>query len=91
MDQINRPGTRGLQSNHKRGYGEFSNGSAFSARTAAFRRKFWLYVITEAATDTPQLNAIQNPAAHFRMDEDIFATGFMIPEENWRGKAESAS
>jgi len=56
-----------------------------------FGEKFWLYVITEAATDTPQLNPIQNPAAHFRMDEDIFATGFMIPEENWRGKTESAS
>jgi hypothetical protein len=53
--------------------------------------KFWLYVITEAATDTPQLKPIQNPAAHFQMDEGIFATGFMIPEENWRSKAESES
>jgi hypothetical protein len=33
----------------------------------------------------------QNPAAHFRMDEDIFVTGFMIPQENWRGRAESVS
>jgi len=49
-----------------------------------FGEKFWLYVVTEAATDEPQMHPIQNPAAHFRMDEDIFATGFIIPEENWR-------
>jgi len=43
-----------------------------------------LYVVTEAASDTPQLHCIQNPAARFRLDQDIFATGFIIHEENWR-------
>jgi len=50
-------------------------------------RKFWLYIVTEAASDTPQLHRIQNPAAHFRLGEDIFATGFIVPEERWREKA----
>lgn len=30
---------------------------------------------------------IQNPAAHFQLGEDIFATGFILPEEKWREKA----
>jgi hypothetical protein len=29
-----------------------------------------------------------SPAAHFRMEEDIFATGFIVPEEKWRERAE---
>ena len=49
-----------------------------------FDDKFWLYIVTGAASETPQLHRIQNPAAHFRMDEDIFATGFIVPEEKWR-------
>jgi hypothetical protein len=49
-----------------------------------FGKKFWLYVVTDAGTDAPQLHCIQNPAARFRMDEDIFATGFIIHEETWR-------
>jgi hypothetical protein len=56
-----------------------------------FDDKFWLYVVTEAATDAPQLNPIQHPAAHFQMDEDIFATGFIIPEENWQERIGSTS
>jgi hypothetical protein len=51
-----------------------------------FGDKFWLYIVTQAATDAPQLHPIQNPAAHFRMDEDIFAMGFIVPEERWRGR-----
>jgi len=46
-----------------------------------FGEKFWLYIVTVAGTDSPQLHWLQNPAAHFRLDEDIFATGFIIPEE----------
>jgi hypothetical protein len=46
-----------------------------------------LYVVTEAGTDAPQLHRIQNPAAHFRLGEDIFATGFVVPEEKWIQKA----
>jgi superfamily II DNA or RNA helicase len=44
---------------------------------------YWLYIVTQAGTDEPQLQRIQNPAAHFEMDEDIFATGFIIPEDRW--------
>jgi SNF2 family DNA or RNA helicase len=51
-----------------------------------FGEKFWLYVVTEAGTNAPQLHRIQNPATHFREGEDIFATGFVIPEEKWRSK-----
>ncbi|MCQ3973985.1 MAG: helicase [Anaerolineae bacterium] len=51
-----------------------------------FDDKFWLYVVTEAGTDSPQLHRIQNPAAHFTLDEDIFATGFIIPEGKWQDK-----
>ena len=47
---------------------------------------YWLYIVTQAGTNEPQLQRIQNPAAHFQMDEDIFATGFIIPEENWHRK-----
>jgi len=48
-----------------------------------FGEKFWLYVVTNAGTDVPQLHLVQNPVAHFRMGEGIFATGFIIPLENW--------
>jgi hypothetical protein len=49
-----------------------------------FGNKFWLYIVTNAAGDAPELHRVQNPAAHFTLDEDIFATGFIVPEENWR-------
>ena len=45
---------------------------------------YWLYIITEAASDEPVLQRIPNPAAHFKEGEGIFATGFVIPEEHWR-------
>jgi hypothetical protein len=54
-----------------------------------FNDKFWLYIVTEAATDAPQLHRIQNPAAWFRIGEDIFATGFIIHEKTWREKTRS--
>lgn len=44
-------------------------------------RKFWLYIVAEAASDALRLQRIQNPAAHFQLGEDIFATGFILPEE----------
>jgi hypothetical protein len=49
-----------------------------------FADKYWLYIVTMAGTSEPQLHRIQNPAAHFTLDEDIFATGFIIPEDSWR-------
>ncbi|MCB0190767.1 MAG: DUF3883 domain-containing protein [Anaerolineae bacterium] len=51
-----------------------------------FEDKFWLYIVTMAGTDAPELYRVQNPAAHFTMDEDIFATGFIIPENRWLQK-----
>ncbi|MBE7469128.1 MAG: DUF3883 domain-containing protein [Anaerolineales bacterium] len=53
-----------------------------------FGEKFWLYVVTMAGTGQPELHRIQDPAAHFRLDEDIFATGFIIPEEKWTRQAQ---
>lgn len=44
---------------------------------------YWLYIVTYAGTDAPQLQRIQNPAAEFVLDEDIFATGFIIAEDSW--------
>ena len=49
--------------------------------------RFWLYVVTQAATDVRKLQRIHNPAAQFRIDEDIFATGFIAPEDKWREQA----
>ncbi len=54
-----------------------------------FDVKFWLYIVTEAASDAPRLHRIRNPAAQFRVGEDIFATGFIIHEETWREKTRS--
>jgi hypothetical protein len=51
-----------------------------------FGDRFWLYVITGAATDAPQLQRIRDPAAQFQVGEDIFSTGFIIPEDRWREK-----
>jgi len=52
-----------------------------------FGKKFWLYVVTEAGNDEPQLHRIQDPAARFRVGEDIVATGYIIQEETWRERA----
>jgi len=49
-----------------------------------FGDKFWLYVVTEAGSDWPQLRRIQDPAARFRVGEGILATGYIIQEETWR-------
>jgi hypothetical protein len=49
-----------------------------------FGEQFWLYVVTEAGGGSPQLHRIPNPAARFRIDEDIFATGFIVPEDRWQ-------
>lgn len=49
-----------------------------------FGEDYWLYIVTNAGTDEPNLTRRQNPAGTFREEEDIFATGFEIPEESWR-------
>ena len=53
-------------------------------RARQFGDEYWLYVVTQAATDEPDLTRIQNPAERFREGQDIFATGFAIPEEVWQ-------
>ena len=52
-----------------------------------FGAQFWLYVVTGTKTGKPELHRIQNPAAQFRMDEDILATGYIIQEKTWRQQA----
>ncbi|MBN1306183.1 MAG: DUF3883 domain-containing protein [Anaerolineales bacterium] len=51
-----------------------------------FEDTFWLYIVTDAGTDSPKLNRIQNPAAKFEEEKDIFVTGFILPEEKWLDK-----
>jgi hypothetical protein len=53
-----------------------------------FGEQYWLYVVTEAGGDAPHLQRIPDPAAQFAVGEDIFATGFIIPEERWRERIE---
>ena len=49
---------------------------------------FWRAVLFGSSdrrqTDAPQLPRVHNPAALFRMDEDIIATGFIVGEKAWR-------
>ena len=40
--------------------------------------------MAEAGTGHPELHRIHEPAAHFQLGEDIFATGFIVPEKKWR-------
>jgi len=51
-----------------------------------FDDKYWLYIVTQAGTDSPELHRIHDPADHFREGEDIHATGFIIAEETWKEK-----
>jgi SNF2 family DNA or RNA helicase len=46
-----------------------------------FQNKFWLYVVTFAGTDNPKLERYRNPEKTFKIDEDIYATGYIIPKE----------
>ena len=52
-----------------------------------FGGQYWLYVVTQAGTDEPQLTRIQNPAEQFEEGQDLRATGFEIGEDAWRSKA----
>jgi hypothetical protein len=46
-------------------------------------------VVTEVRTEQPELHRIQELAAHFRVSEDILATGYIIHEETWQERARS--
>lgn len=54
-----------------------------------FGEKFWLYIVTDAVTDGPQLHCIQNPAEKFEEEKDIFVTGFILPEDKWSARVSS--
>ena len=49
-----------------------------------FGEDYWIYVVTEAASDNPELTRIQNPAKRFEKGQSIYATGFEIPQEAWQ-------
>ncbi len=55
------------------------------------RDEYWLYIVTDAFSESPVLTRIQDPAQHFREEQDIFATGFVIHEEAWRPKGEAVN
>lgn len=49
-----------------------------------FQENYWIYIVTNASTQKPQLSRIRNPADRLKIDENIYATGYVIPEENWK-------
>jgi hypothetical protein len=49
-----------------------------------FGEQFWLYVLTGAKTETPELHRIPNPATLFRVCEETVATEYIIQEATWR-------
>ena len=53
-----------------------------------FGEKYWLYIVTHAGTSDPQVETVRDPASQFQIGEDIFSTGFIIPEERWRERTE---
>jgi hypothetical protein len=55
-----------------------------------FEDQYWIYVVTQAASDQPELTRIQNPAHRFDEGQDIYATGFEIPEEAWERSGKTA-
>jgi hypothetical protein len=40
--------------------------------------------VTGAKSEAPALHRIPNPAARFRVGEEIVATGYIIQEDIWR-------
>ena len=53
-----------------------------------FKEKYWLYVVTFAGTSAPNLERFQNPTEEFTIDEDIYATGYIIPKEKLESKGQ---
>ena len=49
-----------------------------------FKERYWLYIVTRAGGDRPGLKRIQSPAEVFKLDEDIYATGYIIPFDRWK-------
>jgi superfamily II DNA or RNA helicase len=52
-----------------------------------FGDEYWLYIVTQASTDEPQLTRIQNPAARFAEGQDIHATGYIIDKDAWESES----
>ncbi len=55
-----------------------------------FGEQFWLYVVTGAKTEAPELHRIPNPAAGFRVGEEIEVTEYIIKEDVWRKRAKES-
>lgn len=49
-----------------------------------FGDQYWLYIVTETKSEEPQLTEIQDPSRQFEVGENIFATGFKIPQQDWQ-------
>jgi len=50
-----------------------------------FSEDYWLYIVVNAGTDNPELaKRIQDPANKFKLEEDIYATGYEIPVNSWK-------
>jgi hypothetical protein len=54
-----------------------------------FGEGFWLYIVTRAKTDDVELHRIQDPTTHFRIEDDIHATGYIVQEDTWHGRTNS--
>ncbi|RLG39401.1 MAG: helicase, partial [Thermoproteota archaeon] len=48
-----------------------------------FREKYWLYIVTDAASN-PKLHCIQDPIAKLKPREEIRVVKYVIPEDEWR-------
>jgi len=54
-----------------------------------FDDKYWLYIVTHTKTETePELTTIQNPGEKLDLGRNIFATGFKIPQQDWKTLSE---
>lgn len=50
-----------------------------------FSSDYWLYIVTNAGSGNPVLSKrIQDPTDKFSLNENIYATGYEIPLENWK-------
>lgn len=48
-----------------------------------FGEKYWIYIVNETIAGNPILHPINDPSTKFHLEENIFVTGFIIPENNW--------
>lgn len=53
-----------------------------------FKDSFWLYIISNAGTDKPELKKIQNPAEKFKSEEIAAVVRYIISKEKWEAIGE---